>query len=265
MTEQLATAELDGILEVTLNRPDKRNAISDAMWDALREAADRFSTRPDLRVMLIKANGKYFSSGSDLNPQTVPDFHGSTLNGRHWFRNKWHKLFDEFESVEKPVVVVHQGPCLGAALEMSLSCDFRLAAQSARYALPEIEFGAVPGSGGVSRLTRMAGPHWARWLVMAGEQVTAEQALAMGFVHAVYPDEILESRVRSFCARLASLPYEALGLAKLSIELTADLDRAQARSVENIACSVLFTSAEQKELFQAVLARLAAKRKGQEE
>lgn len=127
-------------------------------------------------------------------------------------------MFDEFESIEKPIVVAHQGPCLGAALEMSLSCDFRLAARGARYALPEIEFGALPGCGGISRLTRVAGPHWARWLVMAGEQVTADQALAMGIVHAVYPDDTFDSRARAFCARLAGLPYEALGLAKLSIE-----------------------------------------------
>jgi enoyl-CoA hydratase/carnithine racemase len=145
-----------------------------------------------------------------------------------------------------------------------LSCDFRLAAKAARYGLPEIDIGALPGSGGVSRLTRIAGPHWARWLVMAGEQVSSEQALAMGFVHAVYADEEFDSRVHAFCAKLAKQPYEVLGLAKLSIELAVDLDRAQARNVERIANSMLFTGAEHKALVQAFLERQAAKRKARD-
>jgi enoyl-CoA hydratase len=185
---------------------------------------------------------------------------GSTLDGRAWYRKKFHMLFDELESVEKPIVAAHQGPCLGGGLEISLSCDFRLAAKSARYGLPEIDIGALPGSGGVSRLTRIAGPHWARWLVMAGEQVDSDQAQQMGIVHAVYPDEEFESKVRAFCAKLAKKSYEVLGLAKLSIELAADLDRAQARNVERIANSILFTGEEHRELVRAFMER-QAKRK----
>src|SRR5207247_308535 len=98
-----------------------------------------------------------------------------------------------------------------------------------------INIGALPGSGGISRLTRIVGPHWARWLVMAGEQVGAEQALLMGLVHDVYADEEFETRVMAFCTKLARQPYEVLGLAKLSIELAADLDRTQGRNVERIA------------------------------
>jgi len=264
MTEQVLVNERDGILELVLNRPEKYNAMTDAMWDALREAILRFGAHRELRLLLIRSNGRYFSAGSDINPKTIPDFAGSTLDGRRWFRNKWHTLFDEFEAIEKPIVVAHQGPCMGAALEMSLSCDFRLAATSARYGLPEIEIGGLPGSGGISRLTRLAGPHWTRWLVMAGEQVTAEQALSMGLVHAVYPDESFEHETHAFCARLAKRPYEVLGLAKLSIELATDLDRAQARNVERISGSILFTGEEQKGLIQAFLERQVAKRKARE-
>jgi len=159
------------------------------------------------------------------------------------------------------VVAAHQGPCLGGGLELSLSCDFRLAAKSALYGLPEINLGALPGSGGVSRLTRIAGPHWTRWLVMAGEQVTSDQALTMGIVHAVYEDAEFDARVRSFCEKLARQPYELLGLAKLSIELATDLDRAQARNVERIANSMLFTGEEHKRLVAEFLERQAARRK----
>jgi enoyl-CoA hydratase/carnithine racemase len=99
---------------------------------------------------------------------------------------------------------------------------------------------------------------------MAGEQVSSDQALQMGFVHAVYADEEFEARVEAFCAKLAAQPYEVLGLAKLSIELAVDLDRAQARNVERIANSILFTGAEHKALVQAFLERQAAKRKARD-
>lgn len=249
------------VLELVFDRPAKLNAISDAMVDGLRGAVESFAARRELRVMLIRAAGKFFSAGMEISADISPAVGDSTLDGRAWYRNKFHKLFDEIEAIEKPVVIAHQGPCLGGALELSLSCDFRLAAKSARYALPEIEIGALPGSGGISRLTRIAGPHWARWLVMAGEQVGADEALNMGFVHAVYADHEFEARVQAFCDKLAKQAYEVLGLAKLSIELATDLDRAQARNVERIANSILFTGSEHKALVAAYLERQAAKRK----
>lgn len=261
MSDHLLVTEQDGILEVTLSRPEKLNAISDPMVLALAAAVEAFATRRELRVMLIRATGKFFTAGMEISADISPEVGGSTLDGRAWYRNKFHKLFDELEAIEKPVVIAHQGPCLGGGLEMSLSCDFRLAAKSARYGLPEIDIGALPGSGGISRLTRIAGPHWARWLVMAGEQVSAEEALNMGIVHAVYADDEFEFRVKAFCAKLARQPYEVMGLAKLSIELAADLDRTQARNVERIANSILFTGAEHKNLVAAFLQRQADKRK----
>jgi enoyl-CoA hydratase/carnithine racemase len=265
MNDQLLLAERDGVFEVTLNRPEKYNAISDGMLEGLRGAIDTFTSRRDLRVMLLCAVGKYFTAGVEINPDISPDVAGSTLDGRTWYRRKFHALFDAFEAVEKPVVAAHQGPCLGGGLELSLSCDFRLAAKSVRYGLPEIDIGALPGSGGISRLTRIAGPHWTRWLVMAGEQVTSDEAKHIGFVHAVYPDEEFEERVRTFCDKLAKQPYEVLGLAKLSIELAVDLDRAQARNVERISNSILFSGAEHKALVEAFMARQAAKRKARGE
>jgi enoyl-CoA hydratase/carnithine racemase len=264
VNDTILTSEADGILELVLNRPQKYNAISDAMLEELRAAVSRFGARRDLRVMLIRAAGKYFSAGVEISADISPSVGDSTLDGRHWYRTRYHMLFDELEAIEKPIVAAHQGPCLGGGLEISLSCDFRLAAVGARYGLPEIDIGALPGSGGVSRLTRLAGPHWARWLVMAGEQVSAEQALNMGIVHAIYPDEGFESRVRAFCVKLAQRPYELLGLAKLSIELAADLDRAQARNVERISNSILFTGSEHKALVQTFMDRQAAKRKTRE-
>jgi len=253
-----------GVLEFVFDRPQKYNAISDAMLDGLDAAIERFGTEREFRVMLIRGTGKYFTAGVEITPDISPTVGDSTLDGRHWYRRKFHRIFDELEAIEKPVVVAHQGPCLGGGLELSLSCDFRLAAPAASYSLPEINIGALPGSGGISRLTRIVGPHWARWLVMAGESVDAHQALAMGLVHQVIEDEDFAGRARAFCAALAQRPYELLGLAKLSIELAADLDRAQGRNVERISNSILFTGAEHKQLVAGFLARQAEKRQKRE-
>ncbi|QIL74012.1 enoyl-CoA hydratase/isomerase family protein (plasmid) [Diaphorobacter sp. HDW4B] len=252
--------EFDGVFEFRLNRPEKLNAITPAMFEALGDAVARFAANPDLRVMLISSTGPYFTSGLQVTADISPAEGSSTLEGRAWYRNTYHRLFDEIEAVEKPIVAAHQGHCFGGGLELSLSCDFRLAARSATYRLPEIDIGALPGSGGVSRLTRVAGPHWARWLVMAGESVTADEAVNMGFVHRVHEDAEFAAAAEAFCRKLARQPYEMLGLAKLSIELAKDLDRAQGRNVERIANSMLFTGAEHKRMVQAFLDKQAQKR-----
>ena len=259
----LLRQDRDGILEVIFNRPDKYNAINQEMADGLLEAALDFRDRNDLRVMLIRAKGRYFCAGTDLTDIDMPDPRGSFSRARTWYRTgrgSFHSLFDELEAIEKPVVVAHQGPCLGGGFELSLSCDFRLAADSARYRMPEIDIGVIPGSGGTSRLTRIIGPHWTRWFVMAGESASAERALAMGLVHDVYPDDVFESRVQAFCEKLAGLPPEAMAIGKLTIEMATDLDRQQARNAERMGNSMLFLGDEHKDLIAKLRARLSKAR-----
>jgi len=258
----LLRVEHGSILEIVLNRPKKYNAINLAIAGGIKDAVSEFRDRRDLRVLLIRANGKYFSAGADLTDISRPDAQGSSSAERSWYRQghgSFHPMFDEMEAIEKPIVVAHQGPCFGGALEMSLSCDFRLGAASATYRMPEIDIGCLPGSGGTSRLTRLIGPHWARWFVLAGETATADEALRMGLLHDVYSDDEFNERVMRFCAKLATLPPEAVALSKLTIELTADLDRQQARNVERLSNSILFLGDEHKGLIAAMIERLSKK------
>lgn len=262
MEEDLLKAEHGPILEVVFNRPKKYNAMNRAIANGLFDAVAEFRDRQDLRVLLIRANGKYFSAGADLTDISRPEVHGSSSAERNWYRQgsgSFHPMFDEMEAIEKPIVVAHQGPCFGGAFEMSLSCDFRLGAASATYRMPEIDIGCLPGSGGTSRLTRLIGPHWARWFVLAGETATADEALRMGLLHDVYSDDEFNERVMRFCAKLATLPPEAVALSKLTIELTADLDRQQARNVERLSNSILFLGDEHKGLIAAMIERLSKK------
>jgi len=255
---QLLRNEREGVLEIVFNRPEKYNALTRAMYEGLDQAVRDLAARTDLRVLLIRANGKYFSSGVDLANLAVPELDGSTSRfRRHYNDSAYHWVFDAMEAVEKPIVIAHHAPCLGGALELSLSCDFRLAGRSARYGLPEMNLAMIPGSGGTSRLVRLVGTHWARWLIMAVEQVDAERALAMGLVHQVYADEELERAAWDFCLKLAKQPPEALAMAKLTIELAKDLDRTQGRNVERLGNSALYFGAERETTMAALLARMS--------
>jgi enoyl-CoA hydratase/carnithine racemase len=264
MTEpQILVSARDSILELVLNRPEKLNAITGDMLDLIVAETARFVMDPELRVMLIRAKGRYFSAGVDLNGIMAPP---ADLAGprefRRWYREgpgSLHPLLDRFEVIEKPIVVAHHGPCLGGALELSLSCDFRLASTGARYGLPETALGNIPGSGGVSRLTRLVGPHWARWFIMANLQMDAAKAAAIGLVHDVYPEASFEADVWDFCLNLARQPPETIGAAKLAIELAADLDRAQARNVERLTASGLYFGQEFQILMAEMKARLATR------
>ncbi len=246
MTEApaLLTDEQDGILIATLNRPEKLNAFNLEIMELLTAAVLRFRDTPELKVMLIRATGRYFSAGADLkSDQKKISPTGQTATGireNHRLNlNNMQQLWDEMEHIEKPIVVAHQGPCVGGGLELSLSCDFRLAANSATYSFPEGLFGVLPASSGVSRLTRFCGPHWARWLIMGNKPVDAQRALVMGLVHEVYPDETFAEEAMSFCRHLTKQNPEQMGAAKVAIELCAELGRDSARHVERMANSAL--------------------------
>ena len=263
--EHLLVEEQDGILIATFNRPDKLNAMSLQMMRALSDAVDQFRDTPALKVMLIRASGRYFSSGADLKESGSTDrprpTTGSGVREMHRrLPSRMRQIWDEIEHVEKPFVVAHQGMCVGGSLEMSLSCDFRLAAQSAGYAFPEAKFGVLPATNGVSRLTRVVGPHWARYLIMANKPASAAQALNMGLVHEVFPDETFEAEVMAFCRHLAQQDGEMVGTAKLAIELAADLGLEQAAAVERMANSALMLAPSYVASMKRHIASVGAKK-----
>lgn len=142
MSEQeaphLLTEVVDGnILVCTLNRPDKLNSITQQMLALLEEAVLRLRDTDDLKVMLIRSTGRYFCSGADMraNPNKPPPTTARGIRENHRVHMSiMHRLYDEMEHVEKPIVAAHHAMCMGGGLEMSLSCDFRLAAKSAQYA-----------------------------------------------------------------------------------------------------------------------------------
>ena len=241
-------SEGDGIITVTIDRQAKRNAIGPEITAALWEAVRALATTSELRVMLITAVGDYFSAGIDLG--AVPgERDGERIQPGIAYRRNFrehHLLYDEFEAVEKPIILAAQGHCLGAAVEMAVSCDFRFAASGIYFALPEIQLGVIPASGGTSRLTRIVGPHWGKWMAMAGRRVYADKAHMIGLVHEVFPPEELQENVRAFARDLIDVPPDALGMAKLAVDMSADVDRTSARHIERFTNTILTDSEDFK-------------------
>jgi enoyl-CoA hydratase len=240
-------AEDGGIITVTIDRQEKRNAISPSVTAAFWEAANALADRDDLRCMVITAKGPYFTAGLDLaagggtrpgNPETMHLHPG--WNFRRNYRSH-HLLYDEFEAIEKPIILAVQGICLGAGVEMGMSCDFRFCTPNAEFGLTEVRLGAIAGSGGTSRLTRMIGPAWGKWLAMAGKRIDAQRALMIGLVHEIFPEETFLDEVYAFCRELIAIQPEVLGLAKLAVDVYTDVqDRTVQRHIDRLAVTLTF-------------------------
>ena len=135
-----------------------------------------------------------------------------------------------------------QGICLGAGVEMAMSCDFRFCTPDAEFGVPEVFLGAIAGSGGTSRLTRMIGPTWAKYMAMAGMRVGAEQAKTIGLVQDVFPSDAFLDNVYAFCRQMMTISPEVLGLAKLAVDIYTDVqDRTVQRHVDRIVAGSTFS------------------------
>jgi enoyl-CoA hydratase/carnithine racemase len=185
---------------------------------------------------------------------------GSGIRENHRLHlNGMHRIYDEMEHIEKPIVVAHHATCVGGGLELSLSCDFRLAAKSASYSFPESKFGSLPASNGVSRLTRIVGTHWARYLIMGNLPVDSDRAYVMGLVHEVWPDDGFQERALAFCHHLSRNSGEQMGTAKIAIEMARDVGLDMARHVERMANSTLMLAPDYGESMKRHLTTVGKK------
>lgn len=253
VADQIRRTDADGVLTLTFTRDAKLNAVSDEMLDVMREAVRDLGDDESIRALVITAAGRYFTAGKDIGQMGSHSTSGVALRRNY---RRLHELFDELERLEKPIVLAAQGPCLGIGVEMASSCDFRFASERATFGLPEIpNLAVLPGSGGISRFTRIVGPHWARWVAMAGETVTAEHALQMGFVHRVLPEEGFDEAVQAWVRTLIANSAEALGLAKIAIDAAVDSDRRTARHIDRMANTQLLHTREHLAKIEAFMSR----------
>jgi enoyl-CoA hydratase/carnithine racemase len=231
----------DGVLLIALNRPDRRNAVDDAMTEALRAAFERAASEGAVRAVILTGEGKAFSAGGDLSR-----FEGD-WDPRE-FRHDSHKLtqlISAVERLEKPTVAAINGVATGAGTQLALVCDVRLMAPGARFVYREGRLGIIPSHGGVTRLVKLIGLARARDVILGGEEVSAEAALAHGMVTALADDVVAAARER--VALMLERSPQAYAAAKRLLWLAANVDLESGMVAEGLAQSALIGTPEHKE------------------
>ncbi len=239
----LRTETADGVLTVTLARPERRNAIDGELAAALREAFEAAADDAAVRALILTGEGRAFSAGGDLSRFE-----------RDWdpreFRHDSHRLtslITLLERLEKPTVAAINGAVTGAGTQLALVCDVRLAATSARFIYREGRLGIIPSHGGVTRLVKLIGLARARDVLLGGEELSAEQAHAVGMVTEVVADDALIHAARARVALMLERSPQAYAAAKRLLWLAANVDLESGMVAEGLAQSLLIGTDEHKQ------------------
>jgi len=215
-----------GVCKITLNRPNKLNTITSEMLDMIAEAIDKAETDKSVRCMVITGAGdRAFSAGAD-----VDRFSKFTGPEAYEFSRKGHRTFTKFMRSSKPVVAAVNGFALGGGCEVAMWCDYRIASDKARFGQPEINLGIIPGWGATKLLSQLIGVQKAKELMMGGELIGAQEALAIGLVNKVVPAAEFGSKVDELVNKLVNGP--PIALAALKRLTTLSLDELEAESKE---------------------------------
>jgi enoyl-CoA hydratase/carnithine racemase len=219
-----------GVAWITLNRPDVLNAANMAMRDALWDTLQAVRDDPDVYVAVFRGVGdRAFSAGADLTEFGTAPSYVEAREARHE-RDLWGLML----AIYKPFIAAIHGYAYGAGCELALLCDIRIASDDAQFALPEVTLGYIPSAGGSQTLPRTVPPGLAREMILSGEAISAERALAIGLVHRVVAREALQPEAEVLAAKLASLPQAALRGAKEAILRGADLPLDAALHMESL-------------------------------
>ena len=263
MTEKLILSETENnVCTVTLNRPDKRNALSvDMMWE-LADVLDDITNDRDVRVVIVRGQGACFSSGVDFfSLAKVAQEQVTSADFRH-FLTKLQSVYTKMETLEKPVIAAIHKHCLGMALELVLAADFRIATEDALIGLPEVKLGLIPDVGGTSRLTRLLGPARAKELILLARDIDAAKALEYGLLTEVVPNGGHYEAALKMAEELKGCAPLAVGLAKKIINRGAHLDGFTFRELESYAQSSLIKTADVQEGIMARMQKRAPEFKG---
>ncbi|MEM1681545.1 MAG: enoyl-CoA hydratase/isomerase family protein [Sulfolobales archaeon] len=243
----VAYEKKERVAVITLNRPEKLNALNHDVLTDLRKALEEAEKDPEVRVVIITGTGKSFCAGADIAEFTkgVADVRGFIELGR--------EVFEFIENMSKPVIAAVNGYALGGGFELALSCDFVIAASSAAFGSTEINLGIVPGWGATQKLVFMAGLAKAREIVMLGEVFSAEEALKHGIVHRVVQPEKLMDEAMALAVKLCQKSPTALAIAKAVLSRSARSILAPGLELERSMFYVAVSSEEAKEGISAFL------------
>lgn len=229
MSEIVTTEDSGAVRHVVLNRPEKRNAMSQALLLALREALREAAEAETVHCVVLRGEGPVFSAGVDLGE--LASFAGQPDVLRP-FRTVFLECANLCEEMAKPVVCQIHGTCLGGALEVALGCDLRVASSDAQLALPEVKLGIIPDVGGSTRLPQVVGLGRAKELIMTGRTIDAAEAKRIGLVNRVAEPAELAQATQALVDELLANAHWAVGRAKRVIDASARPALAQTLELE---------------------------------
>ena len=248
----------DRIATITIDRPDKLNALNDATMAELGQAVEQVRGDPGVAGMIVTGAGRAFVAGADiaeLRAKSGPEIHALARRGQEVFRR--------FETSPKPVIAAINGFALGGGCELAMSCHVRIAAAGAKFGQPEVKLGITPGYGGTQRLTRLIGRGPALQLLLTGEMIDANEAFRLGLVNRVVPtgEEALDAARAMLGQMLGNGPL-ALAQCIEVVNRGADIGIEEALALEASAFAMLASTEDMREGTSAFLEKRAPSFRG---
>jgi enoyl-CoA hydratase len=240
---------------LTINRPDKLNAISDQLTEELEIFLDTVERDEDLRVLVITGAGeKAFVAGADIQELVKRD----ALIGQKVSRKR-QGIFARIENLPIPVIAAVNGYALGGGLELALACSIRICSEKAQFGAPEVKLGIIPGDGGTQRLPRLVGLGRALEMILTGDFIDAQEAYRIGLVNRVVSQEDLMGRAMDLAERIARRPPLAVRYAKEAVNRSLEGAGGSGYDLESYLHALACTTEDKKEGVAAFL----EKRKGE--
>lgn len=246
--ETLRIETTDRVATITIDRPEKRNALNGAVRRELIDALDALARDDSVRVVVLTGAGeKAFVAGADIGEfaERTPIEQRAAMEGR--------RVFDVLAEHPKPTIASINGFALGGGCELALACDLRIAARSARLGQPEVNLGILPGGGGTQRLPRLVGLGRAMRLILTGDLIGAEEAERIGLVDLVVDDDRLRDQTMELAARIARHSPVALKLIKQAVRAAAEMPLAAGLALERELFVTAFASEDRTEGVAAFL------------
>jgi enoyl-CoA hydratase len=255
MTEsQILLSETRGhVALITLNRPEKRNALNGQLRAAFLGAIDEMARDAHVRAIVVTGAGdKAFVAGAD-----IAEFDGRSPVDQYRVM-KLPTIFDAVERCSKPVLAAINGFCLGGGMELALACDIRIASSAAKFGQPEVNLGIIPGGGGTQRLPRIIGLGAALRLILSGEMIDAAEALRLRLIEEVVPPEALLPRTMALAETIASKSPVAVAAAKEATRAALSLSLPEGLKLETALFQLCFASEDKAEGVRAFLEKRPA-------
>ena len=244
-TEKMLSRIEEGVGYITFNNPDKHNAVSIEMWDALEKILDNFRNSNKVRVIVLNgAGGKSFVSGADISKF---DKERSSKEAVLSYNKRTQKVYELLESFPKPTIAMIDGYCIGGGLNLAVCCDIRICSEKSKFAMPAAKLSLGYPFSSIKRLFDVMGPGMAKHFMFTAEKISATEALACGLVQKLISEDNIDSYVKDYALTIANnAPLTIKAMKQIGIEILKNPDERDLLLCEKLA-SACFDSEDYKE------------------